>query len=166
MSKKIGVGIIFLFVIILLILFATPARSEPELRVEAGSTVLKGETAAVGMTVRWRESGPVGTDWEGGFRLIHSSDEPGRMNSPRSFTLHGQIVDGYKGFEAGFGFAFTNVDNLYHCRFTANLTAGLDGHYLPGKWNDRMTLRWYHNSSAGSCTPNTGRDVIMLGWKF
>jgi hypothetical protein len=145
------------FVVLLLILFSVESRGS-ELRFEAGQAIFKGHTPTVGMNLKWREAGPVRTDYEAGFHLIGSSDHPGKEGSPNSFTLYGQLVDGYRWFELGLGFAFTNVDNLYHCRFTANMMAGLT-------W-ERLTLRWYHNSSAGSCRPNTGRDLLKLGWRF
>jgi len=157
-NRKKVLYIILGFVAVWLFILSVDVRAESELRFDGGMAVLKGETPTIGMNIKWPLAGPVNTDYELGFHLIGSSDTPKKPDSPNSITAYGMLVDGYKWYEMGLGFGLTNNDNKYHCRATFTLMAG-------AKWK-RLTLRWYHNSSAGSCRPNTGRDLVKVGWRF
>lgn len=156
-NQKAVVIAIVVFVAFLLWLFAIPARAESELRVEAGSAMVRGETPALGLEVRWPLAGPVGTDWEAGFLL--SAQSTHRRENPNAFTAYGMIVDGWRRFELGLGFAYTNVDWEYACRETAALMARY-------RASARLAVQWRHFSSAGSCRPNAGRDFLTASWRF
>lgn len=144
------------FVALLLALFAIKSRAS-DLSVEGGSAMVRGETPALGLVVRWPQAGPVNTDWEVGFLLSGQSYH--YQDNPNAFTAYGLIVDGWKKFELGFGFAYTNVSWEYTCQYTAALMA---------RWrvSDRIAVQWRHFSSAGSCEPNAGRDFATVSWKF
>ena len=162
MSKKIFdnekgvVAAIVIFVLLLLTLFSIKARGS-ELTFEGGSAMVRGETPVIGLNVRWPRQGPVNTDWEAGFLLSAQSEE--KRENPNAFTGYGLIVDGYKNFEMGLGFAYTNVEWEYSCQLTAALMARW-------RFGQRMALQWRHFSSAGSCKPNPGRDFLTWSWRF
>lgn len=158
-NNKTGVLVgIVIFVIALLLFFATPARSE-ELYFDAGSAIVRGETPTVGFTIVWKEEGPVKTDYELGFNLIGESTD--RIKHPNQIVVHGSIVDGYKNFEMGLGFAYflNNEEFYYTCKETFTLMARW-------RFSSRFHIQARHFSSAGSCRPNKGRDLLTFGYRF
>ena len=148
---------IIIFLCLLIILFATKARAEQTLALEAGSAVLRGETPTLGFTIACKECGPVRTDYEFGFELMGASSY--YVDNPNVIQLHAQIVDGWKRFEMGLGFFWLNQPVEYTCDFGFHLLARY-------RFNDRFALQWRHSSSAGSCVPNAGRDLVTLGVRF
>lgn len=153
--KPVLYGIV-LFIVVLLLLFSIRARAS-DLAFEAGSAMVRGETVALGFNVNWREAGPVGTDYEVGFLLSGTSNH--FRDNPNAITMYGALLDGYKNFELGLGFAFTNVDWEYTCNETFALLARW-------RFSERIAAQWRHFSSAGSCKPNAGRDFLTLAWRF
>lgn len=162
-NPKPVVYLIWIFVLVLLAFFALHARKAnahengSNLFVEGGSAMLRGETPTLGLSVNWPEHGPVNTDWEAGFLLSGTSQH--YRDNPNAFTLYGLIVDGYKNFEMGIGFAYTNVEWEYTCKETAALMARW-------RFTPRIAAQWRHFSSAGSCKPNAGRDFLTVSWRF
>ena len=148
---------IVVFVGLMLLLFSVKSRGE-ELYFDAGSAVARGETPAIGLNIAWKEAGPVNTDYELGFKLIGSSTYRDEDQS-NQFVVHGMLVDGWKNFEMGMGFAYFNVESDYTCQFTYSLLARY-------RFTQRIHLQAHHFSSAGSCDPNVGRDVVTFGWRF
>lgn len=141
----------------MLLLFSVKSRAE-ELYFDAGSAMVRGETATVGLNVAWKEQGPVNTDYELGFKLIGDSDFKGKHQS-NQFVVHGLIVDGWKNLEMGMGFAYFNVPSDYACQFTYSMLARY-------RFTQRIHTQWQHFSTAGSCSPNYGRDLLTIGWRF
>jgi len=154
-KAAIGVG---LFVLALLLFFALSGRGDAsELDLEVGSAMLRGETPALGLHVRWPRQGPVNTDWEAGLLLSGSSTH--RQDNGNAATWYGMLVDGYKRVELGLGWAWTNAPWEYTCQSTFALMARY-------RATDRIALQWRHFSSAGSCKPNAGRDFLTAAWRF
>lgn len=146
------------FVLLLIALFAIPSRgSASELDFEAGSAMVRGYTPTIGIDINWPRAGPVNTDYEAGFLLSGQSSH--KRDNPNAFTVYGLLVDGYKNFEMGIGFAYTNVEWEYTCQQTFALMARW-------RFTDRIAAQWRHFSTAGSCKPNPGRDFLTLGWRF
>lgn len=152
------VYLITLFVLLFLLLLAVKARADQTLTFEAGSAMVRGETPTLGITISCPRCGPIGADWEGGFDLIGESDYRG-ANVPNVIQLRGALVDGYRGFELGLGFAYVNVPTPYTCQLDFHLLAR---YRISGRWS----AQWRHSSSAGSCDPNVGRDILTLGYRF
>lgn len=155
--KKV-IYVLIVFVVLMMALFAIPSRGEAsELYLDAGSAVVRGETPTLGLNITFPRQGPANTDYEVGFNLIGQSDH--RQHNPNQFVVHGMLVDGYKNFEMGMGFAYFNVPSEYNCQFTYSLL---------GRWrfNDRFHAQWHHFSTAGSCKPNPGRDLLTIGYRF
>lgn len=148
---------ILVFVAALLVLFAVRARAEQTLAVEAGAAVLRGQTPAIGLTVGCPQCGPVGTSYEFGFDLVGDSHDYGE--SPNAIGPRVMLVDGWKQAELGLGFQWWNVETGYTCQFTFALLARW-------RFTDRLAAQWRHSSSAGSCRPNTGRDLLTVSYGF
>jgi hypothetical protein len=155
-NKKPVVYVIVAFVIALFTLFAIKAEGS-ELSAEAGSAVVRGETPTLGINLYWPDTGPVGTDYELGFNLVGQSS--GHESNPNTIIIRGMLWDGYKRFSMGLGFAYTNVDQEYTCRFTFAMGLRI-------KITDRISAQARHFSSAGSCQPNVGRDLLTVAWRF
>ena len=150
------IGIV-IFVLAFMFLLSMEARSE-EIYFDAGSAVVRGYTPTVGLNIAWKEEGPKNTDYELGFKLIGESTHKGRDQS-NQFVVHGMLVDGWKNFEMGMGFAYFNVESEYTCQFTYSLLARY-------RFTQRIHAQLHHFSTAGSCDPNPGRDLLTLGWRF
>lgn len=148
---------IIAFCIGLVILYSCESRAEQTLELEAGSAMLRGETPTLGFNIACKECGPVRTDYEFGFELIGESSY--YRDNPNVIQIHAQLVDGWKKFEMGLGFYWQNVAHEYTCDFGFHLLARY-------RFNDRVALQWRHSSSAGSCRPNAGRDLLTLGVRF
>ena len=148
---------ILVFVVALLVLFAVRARAEQTLAVEAGAAVLRGQTPAIGLTVGCPQCGPVGTSYEFGFDLVGDSHDYGE--SPNAIGPRVMLVDGWKQAELGLGFQWWNVETGYTCQFTFALLARW-------RFTDRLAAQWRHSSSAGSCRPNVGRDLLTVSYGF
>ncbi len=145
------------FVLALLALFAVRARAEQTLAVEAGAAVLRGQTPAIGLTIGCPLCGPVGTSYEFGFDLVGDSHE--YSESPNAIGPRAMIVDGWRRAELGLGFQWWNVETGYTCQFTFALLARY-------RFTGRLAAQWRHSSSAGSCRPNTGRDLLTVSYGF
>lgn len=156
-NPKSVVVLIVLFILTFLFLLSREARAE-EIYFDAGSAVLRGYTPTVGLNIAWRGAGPVNTDYELGFKLIGDSEFKGEEQS-NQFVVHGMLVDGWKKAEMGIGFGYFNVPSDYNCQFNFALL----GRY---RFTDRIHAQWQHFSTAGSCRPNYGRDLLTLGWRF
>jgi hypothetical protein len=155
-NKKGSVIAIVIFVALLVTLFSVKARSE-ELYISGGSAVVRGETPTLGFNIAWKEQGPVNTDYELGFYLIGESDY--YQHNSNQIVVYGNLVDGYKKFEAGIGFAWFNNQSEYTCTETFSLLARW-------RFTDRFHVQAHHFSSAGTCRPNKGRDLLTFGFRF
>lgn len=149
--------VIVVAVAILLLMLSVKSRGE-ELYFDAGSAVARGETPVIGLNIAWKQAGPVNTDYELGFKLIGQSDY-GDNHQSNQFVVHGMLIDGYKNFEMGLGFAYFNVPSDYTCQETFTLLTRW-------RFSDRIHAQYQHYSSGGSCKPNVGRDLLTLGWRF
>jgi len=145
------------FVVALLVLFAVRARAEQTLAFEGGMAMLRGQTPAIGLTIGCPDCGPVGTGYELGFDLIGDSHD--YQDSPNAIGPRVMLVDGWRRAELGLGFQWWNVETPYTCQFTFALMARW-------RFTDRIAAQWRHSSSAGSCRPNVGRDLLAVGWTF
>jgi len=155
-NKKPMLIVIGVFVAIFLGLLAVKARAS-DLYLDGGSAIVRGETPTLGMNIAWKEAGPVNTDYEFGFNLIGESEHY-KQNS-NQFVVHAMLVDGYKNFEMGIGFAYFNVPSEYVCQESFSLLARW-------RFSSRFHVQAHHFSSAGSCTPNAGRDLLTIGYRF
>lgn len=157
-NPKSAVYLIVAFVLALLVLFAIKARADSTLQVEGGAAVLRGYTPTLGLSIQWPQAGPAQTDYELGFMLIGDGtyDDEDFGNQ---VVWYGMLWDGYRQIELGLGAAYFNIESPFTCQFTFTLGA---------RWRvtERVSAQWRHYSTAGSCQPNTGRDLATVSWRF
>lgn len=151
---------IAIFLAVLLALFSCESRgAESELRFSAGSTVARGIAPVIGFDILWPHAGPVNTDYEFGMKLVGQSTYDG-VEQANNIMTHLALVDGWRNFGAGFGIAYvSNVDRY---------NGGHQNFWLMLKWDPskRVRVQYEHVSCAGSCSPNLGRDMVTVGWRF
>ena len=149
---------IFVFVLLLLGTFATQCRAEPIMQFEGGSTVVRGYTPAIGLTVIWPEAGPLDADFQCGIQLIGTSDY--RSDNPNQAAVQCLVVDGYKKLDLGIGIvALQNTDDYNGSHANFSLMAGY-------RFTDKIGVIYRHWSNAGSVDPNLGRDMVLLTYRF
>ena len=156
-NPKSSLYLIAAFVILLLVLFARHARAS-ELQLEGGAAVLRGYTPTLGLSIQWPDKGPAGTDYELGFLLIGDGTYNGREFSNQGLW-YAMLWDGYRDIELGIGAARFTVESPFTCQTNFALGA---------RWRitERIATQWRHYSSAGSCYPNYGRDLLTLAYRF
>ncbi len=70
------------------------------------------------------------------------------------------VMSRHKRFELGLGVAkWQNTSRIFGCDMTFHLNLA---------WNiqRRWALTWDHWSNAGTCTPNSGQELISIRYKF
>lgn len=149
--------LVVLFVIALLTLLAISARAS-ELQVEGGAAVLRGYTPTLGLSIQWPDKGPAHTDYELGFMLIGDGTY-NEVDFGNQVVWYGMLWDGYRAIELGIGAAYFNVESPFTCQFTFALGARW-------RFTERMAAQWRHYSTAGSCAPNSGRDLATISYRF
>lgn len=154
-----SVQLILLIVVLLLLgSFATTCRSESIIQVEGGSTLSRGYTPALGLTIVWPESGPGDADFQCGLMLVGTSEF--KTNNPNQAAVQCLIVDGYKRFDLGLGIvALQNTDDYNSSHTNFSLLAGY-------RFTDRLGVIYRHWSNAGTTKPNIGRDMLLLTYRF
>lgn len=141
---------------LVLLLFALPVYAEQTLTMEAGAAVLRAEQPSLGLTIAC-PCGPSRTMLEYGVDYV--GDWPRNDALQNVIQLRAQIVQGWKRFDAGIGLYWHNAETEHVCSF---------GFHLMGRWRatERLFAQWRHSSSAGSCAPNNGLDLVTIGYRF
>lgn len=123
------------------------------LTLEAG--IATNEVPAVGVTVGGI-AGPVGSHYEFGFDFVGDSHD--YESSPNAIGPRAMLVKTWGKAEAGLGFQWWNVESET-CQFTFALLARW-------RFTERWAAQWRHASSANSCRPNQGWDIVGISLKF
>jgi hypothetical protein len=150
--------ILVVFALLLLGTFATKCRAESVMQFELGSTVSRGVTPALGLTVVWLDAGPGDSDFQCGIELVGTSEHT--QENPNQAAVQCLIVDGYKKFDLGIGVvALQNTDEFNGSHTNFSLMAGY-------RFTDHLGLIYRHWSNAGTIKPNTGRDMLLVTYRF
>jgi hypothetical protein len=142
-----------------------------ELDILTGSTVVRGYSGVIGMNVRYPRLVANYADLSVGFDIIGQSTWcSGGRTGPQCFNnnqaaVHAQVIAPLKyNFELGIGVAkLQHVDNYNSgpINFSLSLQHTVWKSKIP-----QLYWRYQHFSCAGTCSPNTGRDILLLGWRF
>lgn len=145
------------FVLALIAAFATQCRAGG-LQLEAGSTIVRGETPSIGFVKSWRNRGVGDYSYECGFGLVGSSTFKGREQRNQG-VAECLLVDGFGRFDIGAGLAAQSSSDDYNTRVNFSLL-------LRWRITDRLSLAYRHRSNSGTGSPNYGRDVLLVGWRL
>jgi hypothetical protein len=142
------------FVLVLVAAFATQCRAGG-LQLEVGSTIVRGESPAIGFSKSWRNRGVGDYQYECGFGLVGSSTFRGREQRNQG-VVECLLVDGFGRFDIGAGLAAQSTPDDYNTRANFSLL-------LRWRVTDRLSLAYRHRSNADTADPNLGRDLLLLG---
>jgi hypothetical protein len=149
-----------LVIVLLLLAFASRCHADSYAQFGAGSTVVRGESAIIDLALVYPDAGPRDAAIEVGATFIGTSEHEG-AGQRNNFALRAAVVDGFKRFDVGLGVAYlqnTDIYNGSHVNFT--LLLGYRFKRLP------LTMRLQHFSNGGTQSPNKGRDMLFLAWRF
>jgi hypothetical protein len=125
-----------------------------------GSTIVRGPAPVVDYSLVYQDAAPKDAWLEVGATFIGESNFEGAYQR-NNFALRAAILDGFGRFDVGLGAAFLqNVDtyNGSHVNFTLILQYRVKS--LP------FNFRVQHFSNGGTQSPNKGRDMLMVMWRF
>lgn len=125
-----------------------------------GTTVNRGKTEILEFAHTWPVANMKDPQWRIAMTLIGSSNDPRyQLDSPNNFCASGQYIDGFKRAKLGLG--------LVACQNTDVYISSHAGFYISADFEFKsFYIRYGHISNAGTRTPNSGRDFVMLLWKF
>lgn len=163
-NPKGAVIVITLFLLAILISFATTCRSEA-LSFEAGRAFIHGETPVMALAVKFTgpshadagfvESHLLDTDYEFGLVLVGENGP-----NPNQIGAQAQIVDGFGKLDLGLGGVYLQNTDQWN---GSHLNFSLMARY---RFTDHWSLNYRHWSNAGTKAPNIGRDMLLVGWRF
>lgn len=145
------------FVAVLILAFATQCRGEG-LSLEAGGTIVRGHTPAIGFVKSWRNRGVGDYSYECGFGIVGSSTYNGRPQRNQG-VAECLLVDGFGRFDIGAGLAAQSSSDAYNTRANFSLL-------LRWRITDRFSVAYRHRSNADTGDVNLGRDVLLVGWRL
>lgn len=141
-----------------------------QLDILAGSTVVRGPTGVLGMNLRFPGIVAHYADLSVGFDIIGQSNWCSGGTGPQCFNnnqavIHAQIVAPLRwGYELGIGVAHLQHSDNYNSG-SIDFSLSLQ-HQLWARKFPNVYWRYQHFSCAGTCSPNEGRDMLLLGYRF
>lgn len=159
-NRKVQAGVA-LFLLLLFVAFATKCRAaDSYVQVLGGQAMVRGEAPAMDLSVVWPDAGPGDASLAVG--VTFTGDSEWRANKSRANAfLRTEIIDGFGHFDVGFGVAYLQHDDEYNsCRMNFSLSLGYRFQFLP------ITARYQHYSNGATCAGNSGRDILLVGWRF
>jgi hypothetical protein len=147
---------LFVGILIAAILCSTVGNTA-ELEMGYGKAVLRGETDVAAVTVVWpNQIGKI--DLFAGTLLIGSYEYKGA-----AYDNNIVLRTGFTAHIRQFGATLGVVKIAHEDRLNSgdvNFNLGLSYRYKD------LTASYLHISNAGTHSPNTGRDMVVLGWRF
>lgn len=157
---KPGVQMGVLFLLALLVCgFATRCHAaDSYMQMGVGSTIIRGQTAAVDLAVVYPEAIGNDTAVEVGATFIGASQLNGDQR--QNFALRAGVIDGFGRFDVGLGVAYLQNVDTYN---GSNLNFSL---MLAYRFKVPITVSLRHFSNGGTRSPNKGRDMLLVAWQF
>lgn len=150
-----------LVIVLLLAGFATTCHgAEPYAQFGYGRTLVKGETDALDLSIRYPDAGPGDADYAFGVTFIGPSILYGQ-DQRGNFAWRAEIIDGFGRFDVGLGLAVMQNEDIYNSgRMQFTLSLGYRFQRIP------ITVGIRHFSNGSTDRPNKGRDVAFVAWRF
>lgn len=170
-------GVLFLILLILIGLFVGKANAavfdeKPYVQFNVGATAFRGSTTAFGLDIVEPTNLVKGSDIIVGMFALGRSTwfkcplENGKPQCESNLVWRVIFEDTVYGnsfgaVRAGIGGSYmTNPLPYNGGRVNANLQLAYEFYKIP------LTLTYTHFSCGGSCYPNYGRDLLLVGWRF
>ena len=124
-------------------------------------TVVRGEAPAVDLSVVLRDALEAGdTGLEVGVTFIGASTLNGAPQH-NNFAVRCAVVDSLWRFDVGLGLGYLQNTDVYNgSNLNFNLLLGYRFSRIP------VTVRAMHFSNGGTRSPNKGRDMLLVYWRF
>lgn len=162
-NRKVQLGVallIGLFVLGLAVSKCAAASEASYSQVGLGSTFIRGETSVIDLAFVYPEAAPADANLEVGATFIGPSELKG-ADQRNNFAVRATVVEKLWRFDVGLGIAYLqNVDTYNGSHLNFNLLLGYNFRRLP------ITLRVQHFSNGGTQSPNKGRDMLLVLWRF
>lgn len=131
----------------------------PVIQASWGAAVIRGTAPA--MNIAWDyPSGHGGDAWRGAITLIGHSTLKG-VEYPNNYAFSIQYLTGIGHFDIGLGPSWMQNPAPYNgTQINFNLTFGYRFTKLP------VSIWYDHFSCGGACSPNYGRDLVLIGYRF
>jgi len=139
-----------------------------ELDIMGGSTVVRGPTGVMAMNVVFPRVVADYASISVGFDIIGESawrcPDNTECNNNQAI-VHAQVVAPLRyNFDLGIGVAHIQHADNYNSG-SIDFSLSLEHPVWQRKYPD-LFWRYQHFSCAGTCSPNEGRDMLLLGWRF
>jgi hypothetical protein len=150
-----------LILVLLIVGFATKcAAADGHAQIGMGSTVVRGAAPVLDLNFVYPEGVPGDADLEVGATFIGGSTFRDAYQQ-NNFAIRATAVEKLWRFDVGLGVAYLqNVDTYNGSHVNFNLVLGYRMKRLP------LTLRLSHFSNGGTRSPNKGRDMLLVFWRF
>lgn len=153
--------VLFIFVVLFIAWMAIGKRAwgDTVIQASSGIAVIRGEAPA--LNIAWDIPA-----WHGGDALRPSMTLIGHSSFkgteyPNNYAFSLQYMTGFKHFDIGLGPSWIQNPRPYNgSNVNFNLMFGYRFTRLP------VTLWYSHFSCGGACSPNYGRDLALVGWRF
>lgn len=148
--------------VLLFIGFATQCKGAESSYIQAGAgpTLVRGMAPVIDVSLVYPEAGPKDSVIEVGATFIGGSTHSDKFQR-NNFAWRAAVVDGFGPVEVGLGVAYLqNVDAFNGSHTNFNLILGYRFRAIP------LTLRLHHFSNGGTVSPNLGRDMLLVFWRF
>jgi hypothetical protein len=158
--------LVLAFVLILVAGLAVPkchasgVTDPPYVQLGVGSAVFRGPAAIASLDFAVPASVLRNAYWQFGFSFMNQSTYKG-INAPVNSFWRALFVDGFGHFDLGLGPGYVFNPAPYNGSHL-NFSLLLDYRFtrLP------ITISYNHFSNGGEQSPNLGRDIIEIGYRF
>lgn len=164
-NSKSTVVAIVIFVAVLILALAVPrchaaVTDPPYVQISGGEAIVRGYTQAIDLAFTEPATVLRNAYWQESLTVIGTSTFRGQA-VPNNFAARALFVDGFGRFDIGLGLGWMQNPRPYNgSPVNFNLQLAYRFVLLP------VTLTYTHLSNAGSQSPNLGRDLVLLGWRF
>jgi hypothetical protein len=159
-DKPVQIAVAVVILLLVGALASQCARAEPYTQFGYGRAMLKGETDALDLSIRYPDAGPGDADYAIGVTFIGPSTLYGR-DQPANFAWRAEVIDGFGGLDVGLGLAILQNQDIYNSgRMQFSLSLGYRFQRVP------ITVGLRHFSNGSTSRPNKGRDVLFVAWRF
>jgi hypothetical protein len=160
-KPKVQLGVLTIVLLLILGLATQCARAEESYaQIGGGGAVIRGPSAVIDLAYVYPNAAPKDAVLEVGATFIGASTLNGNVQR-NNFALRATVVEGLGPVEIGLGVAYLqNTDTYNGSNLNFNLLIGYDFKIVP------LTIRLQHFSNGGTRSPNKGRDMLLLIWRF
>ena len=139
------------------LLMCLVAMSTNATEVVGGKTVLRAPTTVVGVSIQQLSNNSFHTEES---VIVIGSSTFKNVDVPSKYGVSGRVYKDFQHLSVGFGVIYFNhVDRLNGSTFNFWDT-------IRYRFTNHYSVEYVHISNAGITSPNTGRDMVLVGYKF